>query len=171
MKKILSLVLFIIIFALPSHKAHALDPKVKAFAIITTYGTVGGALLGFASLAFQDNSRVVAQGASLGLYAGIAFGAYVITSHRNSRNQPYQDSYQPPARDDNPPPGYDSGFGDDGGGGGFGAPVPREEDRGGFFGSGQRTLEVRQDNYRNFKYKKGRGNSLPFYMNLMSLTF
>lgn len=170
MKKILPLFLFIFLFTVPVERAQALDPKVKAFAIITTYGTVGGALLGFASLAFQDNSRVIAQGASLGLYAGIAFGTYVITSHRNSRNRTYQDPYQDPVRDDNPPPGYDSGFGDEGGGG-FGAPIPREEDRGGFFGSGQRTLEVRQDSYQDFKHKKGRGRSLPFYMNLMSLRF
>lgn len=76
------------------NKAHAVDPKGKAFAIICAYGTVGGALLGFASMAFGANSRAIAQGASLGLYAGIGFGAYVISSYADP-NSPMNDPYAP----------------------------------------------------------------------------
>lgn len=46
------------------------------------YGTVGGAVLGLASMAVSENPSGkmsnVARGASLGLYAGIAYGFYSI---------------------------------------------------------------------------------------------
>ena len=45
------------------------------------YGVVGGALLGTASLAFGSGGRSIAKGASLGLYAGLIFGGYVILSY------------------------------------------------------------------------------------------
>ena len=67
----------------PTKEAQAIEPKTKAFLVMCAYGTVGGALLGFASMAFGTNSRAIAQGASLGLYAGIIFGGYVISSHRD----------------------------------------------------------------------------------------
>lgn len=58
-----------------------IDPRMKALGTMAAYGTVGGALLGTASLAFGTSGRSVAQGASLGLYAGILFGSYVVLSH------------------------------------------------------------------------------------------
>lgn len=93
-------------------KAHAqvksnadfLDPKTKAFLVICGYGVVGGGLLGLASMAFGQTSRAIAQGASLGLYAGIIFGAYVIYTHNQEltqpegnyeQNTPYDDPYVP----------------------------------------------------------------------------
>lgn len=83
--------------------AGALDPKTKAFLIICGYGTVGGALLGLASMAFGQESRAIAQGASLGLYSGILFGAYVIYTHNQDRpvtedpssGAPFEDSFVP----------------------------------------------------------------------------
>lgn len=162
MKKFILLTLLISIFTLPSKQALALEPKAKAFAIICTYGTVGGALLGFASMAFGTDSRVIAQGASLGLYAGIAFGAYVLTTHRTGGRPVIQERYQEPQ---GPPPGYNPTFGGDGG---FGAPVPQEEP-GGFFG--QRGLEINEREFSSFKRKKGRVESLPIYFNLMSVRF
>lgn len=68
----------------------ALDPKTKAFLIICGYGAVGGALLGLASMAFGQESRAIAQGASVGLYGGILFGAYVIYTH-NQDSQPLRE--------------------------------------------------------------------------------
>ncbi len=59
----------------------AIDPKLKIMGTMCVYGTVGGFLLGTASLAFGGEERNVFTGASLGLYAGIAFGTYVILSH------------------------------------------------------------------------------------------
>ena len=64
-----------------------LNPKMKAFLLMTTYGTVGGFLLGSASLAFDTPGRAPFVGASLGLYAGLAFGSYVLVSHYVDRDR------------------------------------------------------------------------------------
>ncbi len=53
----------------------------KALGSMALYGTVGGLLLGTASLAFGTDPRSIAKGASLGLYAGLIFGGYVVVSH------------------------------------------------------------------------------------------
>ncbi len=111
MKRLFLSCVLIFSFLLTSSFAHAqaqsvssLDPKTKAFLIICGYGTVGGALLGLASMAFGQESRAIAQGASLGLYAGILFGAYVIYTHNQdsrplsedpSSPLPYDDSFVP----------------------------------------------------------------------------
>lgn len=54
----------------------------KEFIKACTYGVLAGTLVGTASLAFTskpgDNLGNIARGASLGLYAGMALGAYVI---------------------------------------------------------------------------------------------
>ncbi|EQC49321.1 hypothetical protein M899_1550 [Bacteriovorax sp. BSW11_IV] len=69
-------------FLLSSPAARAeVDPKLKALGAMAAYGTVGGALLGTASLAFGTKGRSVAIGASLGLYAGLIFGGYVVMTH------------------------------------------------------------------------------------------
>ena len=57
------------------------NPKMKAFLLMTAYGAVGGFLLGTASLAFETPGRAPFIGASLGLYAGLSFGSYVLASH------------------------------------------------------------------------------------------
>lgn len=55
---------------------------VKEFVMSCTYGVLAGTLVGAASLAFTsqpgENLHRVARGASLGLYAGIALGFYVV---------------------------------------------------------------------------------------------
>jgi hypothetical protein len=52
----------------------------REFLVSCAYGTVAGALVGVASLAFTDDpsSKMnnIARGASLGLYAGIGLGLY-----------------------------------------------------------------------------------------------
>jgi len=76
-----------------------MDSRLKALGTMALYGTVGGALLGTASLAFGTSGRAPAVGASLGLYAGILFGTYVVASHyykRNYRPSP-QENYYPEA--------------------------------------------------------------------------
>ena len=54
----------------------------KEFVMSCTYGVLAGTLVGAASLAFTsqpgENLHRVARGASLGLYAGIALGFYVV---------------------------------------------------------------------------------------------
>jgi hypothetical protein len=64
-----------------SSSAFALDPKLKILGTMAGYGVVGGALLGSATLAFGSGARSIAKGASLGLYAGLIFGGYVILSY------------------------------------------------------------------------------------------
>lgn len=95
---------FLVSFLAPQKAFAEMDPKVKAIASMAAYGTVGGALLGTASLAFGAKGRSVAVGASLGLYAGILFGTYIIVSH-SMKQRGY---YDQPARKENyyPDDGY-----------------------------------------------------------------
>ena len=84
MKNIFVTFTVLIFLIVPFNKVEAapnLNPKAKAFLLMTAYGTVGGFLLGSASLAFDTPGRSPFIGASLGLYAGIAFGSYVLVSH------------------------------------------------------------------------------------------
>ncbi len=150
----------------PANKAMAMDPKVKAFAVVATYGTVSGALLGFASMAFGTNSRAIAQGASLGLYAGIIFGTYVLTSYK----APGEDNYNAyPEQDPYAPPPYPPAGGFPPPTGGYGAPAPAPEEDGSFFGSPRRVMEI-QEKLQSFQNKKG-SRTPPIYMNLLNLNF
>lgn len=95
MKKIISyfIVICLTSFAVFPQKAQAEMPaKAKAFLTIAGYGTVAGALLGVASMAFGQNGRNIPRGASLGLYAGIIFGTYVLVSHHQKQQGYYDDS-------------------------------------------------------------------------------
>jgi hypothetical protein len=170
MKKLLISLTILFSLIIPAQNASALEPKQKAFMVMCTYGTVGGALLGFATMAFGSNSRAIAQGASLGLYAGIIFGSYVVTSHRSAGEaevvDPYgapegQDPYGEPPRDP---------YGSPGGGGGFGAPVP-ESDQGGFFGSRVQEIHMKMDQNFGSEYNKSSLGKLPIYINFYNATF
>ncbi len=61
-------------------KSHASSSR--EFVMSCTYGVLAGTLVGAATLAFEDQPGdkfyKVARGASLGLYAGIALGLYVV---------------------------------------------------------------------------------------------
>lgn len=101
MRKLTSLILVLIVtFSVfsPREAKAEMPVKARAFLTIIGYGAAGGALLGAASTAFGTSSRAIAQGASLGLYAGILFGTYVLVSHHNKGygsyddNSPYQKS-------------------------------------------------------------------------------
>jgi hypothetical protein len=54
----------------------------REFIMSCTYGVLAGSLVGAATLAFEDqpgdNLNKVARGASIGLYAGILLGLYVV---------------------------------------------------------------------------------------------
>ncbi len=88
---------FLMVFtlALPGNARAEIPPKARAFMMVTAYGAGGGALLGLASMAFGTSSRAIAQGASLGLYAGLLFGTYVLVSHHNRRQGQYDDRASP----------------------------------------------------------------------------
>lgn len=97
MRKIVSifLVVLLVSFLKPQAAQAQIPPKARAFMTITAYGTAGGALLGAASMAFGTSTRAIAQGASLGLYAGILFGTYVLVSHHQRRQGSYDDRSSP----------------------------------------------------------------------------
>lgn len=82
MKSLCLTITFTLLFSFShAHAASDSSAKAKAFLQVAGYGTAGGALLGLASMAFGGSSRSVAQGASLGLYAGILFGTYILYTH------------------------------------------------------------------------------------------
>ncbi len=169
MKKLLISLAIVLTLITPTQEAKAIDPKTKAFLVMCAYGTVGGSLLGFASMAFGTNSRAIAQGASLGLYAGIIFGGYVISSHR-SPGDPVEDEYE---QDPYGQPGMNQGY-PDGGGGGFGAPPPQDADDGGFFGAPNRAMEINDlmvKNFRPLNEKRGNLNAPPIYLNFYHSSF
>jgi len=102
LKSLTILLMTVAIIFLQSPVAKAADGRVKALGTMALYGTAGGALLGAASLAFGTSGRAIAQGASLGLYAGIIFGTYVVVSHsmkksryNNPQPAPPSDNYYP----------------------------------------------------------------------------
>ena len=94
--KILCTFTIILCFVFPP-KTFAMNPSAKAMIAVSAYGATGGALLGFASMAFGAPSRTIAKGAALGLYAGILFGAYILASHAYATpmETPYEDAETP----------------------------------------------------------------------------
>lgn len=139
-------------------KAQAEIPaKARAFLTITAYGAAGGALLGAASLAFGTSTRAIAQGASLGLYAGLIFGTYVLVSHhQRTKYARYDDDYSPYRRSNELyNSDYDSSRGgsdtSSGGGGGF--------------------FDRHQAIQTKFNYKQKGGSLPPIYVNLLNYQF
>ncbi len=94
-----------------------MDPRVKIVALNAGYGTVGGALLGTAAMAFGSSTRSVAIGASLGLYLGLIFGGYIVGSHEYRKQQMQrpggQENYYYPDTNDSP---YQDSYNQNGGG-------------------------------------------------------
>jgi hypothetical protein len=77
-----SFVIFISVFALIATPVGAKADPAREFILSCSYGVLAGTLVGAATLAFSDkpgdNLNKVARGASIGLYAGILLGAYVV---------------------------------------------------------------------------------------------
>ena len=67
----------------------------KEMMTMCTYGVLAGTLVGAATLAFTDkpgdNLNYIARGASLGLYAGILLGAYVVYGVPSEDSEGYQE--------------------------------------------------------------------------------
>ncbi len=162
---ILTFVITASLVAIP-RTAHAqakegLPPQAKAFLLVSGYGAAGGAMLGLASMAFGTSSRAIAQGASIGLYAGILFGTYVIVSHAQRKNRGSYDNSTPYQDDSN----YDGDYGEG---------ESKDSAGGGFFDS---SYEARPNktfttaaNYHTMETKKG--SSLPpLQINVFTYTF
>ncbi|WP_127716448.1 phage holin family protein [Halobacteriovorax sp. HLS] len=172
-KSILIFTLATFIFMAQSFEAKAeMDGRVKALGTMALYGTVGGALLGTASLAFGTNGRAIAQGASLGLYAGIIFGTYVVVSHSMKKRR-YDAPMQPKARpdnyypDDSTSPYQDSGANNGG---------QNSDDSWSFY---NRTIEMtelssdfgfRMNSLNRFANRKG-SQRPPLYLNFLNYRF
>jgi hypothetical protein len=79
MRRVLLIAAITIVMAFP--RAARAD-AMKEIIMSSAYGVLAGTLVGAATLAFTDrpgdNLRNIARGASLGLYAGILLGLYVI---------------------------------------------------------------------------------------------
>jgi hypothetical protein len=169
MRKLLSLflVFFLTLAVIKPHDAHAEMPaKAKAILTMAGYGVAGGALLGIASMAFGNTSRAVAQGASLGLYAGLIFGGYVLISHHNKQVGSYQD-------DSSPYKESNDVYGDeyDAEEGGEANPDDRSK-RGGFFDRFQVMQEHVANQSFTFDSEKKKGGSLPpIQMNIIQYNF
>lgn len=169
MRKFLSLflALFITLAVVKPQHAHAEIPvKAKAFLTIAGYGAAGGALLGLASMAFGNSSRAVAQGASLGLYAGILFGGYVLLAHHQKQVGSYDDDASPYQESKDV---YGDEYNADEGGEDSG--TSERSKRGGFFDR----FQVMQDHMHNqsftFASEKKKNSMPPVHMNIIQYNF
>lgn len=159
--KIVFISVMLIFSFMGATSAYALDAKAKALATMALYGTVGGAMLGTASMAFGTSERSIAVGASLGLYVGLIFGGYVVLTHAAKKHnwnfggpgQYYDDGASPYSEDT---PAGDSG--------------------GSFFGGGAAQYRQIKRDYQadqSFKkfYNKKTEEPPVFYMNLINYSF
>lgn len=161
------MVLFITLAVIKPQTARAEMPaKAKAFLTIAGYGTGGGALLGLATMAFGNSSRAVAQGASLGLYAGLLFGAYVLVAHHQKQvgnyddnSSPYQESTDIYSDEYNSEEGGESPERDD------------RSKRGGFFDRFQVMQEHMYNQSFTFDSQKKKNSLPPIQMNILQYNF
>lgn len=83
MKKIFFVGCLLVSFSNPAH-----GKDLRGFLTNCAWGTLGGAAVGVVSLAFTDKPSEswgnVAKGASLGLYAGIAYGIIALNKQSES---------------------------------------------------------------------------------------
>lgn len=99
MKRFLSLVLVAAILVLPA-VAHAEDSlsitgkRVKVVAKSAGFGLVGGLVVGLASQVFKKKTQNIFMFGSLGLYAGILLGIYVVTSAPGPTKYEGPDTYE-----------------------------------------------------------------------------
>lgn len=165
MKKLLVIVSLFLSFQilLPSQEAKAqMDPRITALGSMAVYGATGGLLLGTAALAFDAPGRSPFIGASLGLYAGIIFGTYIVVTHAIKKhrleNPGAGDEEYYPETPDSP---YESPFS----GGGYDDPQ----------GGGQYKIDptVIESPTRSLgpDWSRGRTNVPLFYVNILKMTF
>lgn len=99
MKKIICSLLIACFFTIsPAHAANeslnAAGKKSKIIAKSALYGFGGGLVVGLASQVFKRDTKNIFLFGSLGLYAGIALGLYVISSNTGSRPYEGPDTYE-----------------------------------------------------------------------------
>jgi len=162
MKYILVALLILSTSFYPNQARAEMDPKVKAMLTVAAYGTGAGALLGFASLAFGTKPRAIAMGASLGLYAGLIFGTYILVSHTYKGTiDDYEEEGTPYQAGEDAGDYYE---GDDGYSGEYDEEEPLERWHP-FHSSDTMTVG------HSFGFKKGRSDIPPLYFNLVNIEF
>jgi hypothetical protein len=86
----LMILLFFLVF---SQVSLAQDMAMKRFLVYSAYGSMIGAGVGLASLAFTESPdkklNSIARGASLGLYVGMAWGAFGGSTRTDVRSDDY----------------------------------------------------------------------------------
>lgn len=125
-----------------------MDPRAEVMLSVIGYGTAAGALLGVASLAFGTEARSIAMGASLGLYAGIIFGSYIVLSHAYNEANPDTSLY----------PEGDGLYQLNGGG-----------DQA-LYWEDMRVQELKDD-YKVKYFQGDKVEAVPFYINIFNVTF
>lgn len=88
---------FALVFLISSLAPRSLRAEpMHEFIVSCAYGVLAGTLVGAASLAFQehpgDNLNNIARGASIGLYAGILLGLYVVYVSPSDAAAPSQEA-------------------------------------------------------------------------------
>lgn len=161
-RKIIGLIFVLLLGTFPIEESHAeMDPKMKALASMALYGTIGGILLGTASLAFGTEPRSIAKGASLGLYAGLLFGGYVVVSHVMKKSR---DSQPPPL--DHYPDDAETPYSDDGEGE-YGDAAPYDQRWSGYYEYEEASKSVQGNSLTGPKANTGP----VYFLNLLNYTF
>jgi len=107
MKRILLALIFSFVLMTPTH-ASTLERSFKTFGTSALWGSLGGALLGGAAMAFGTNVSSIAKGASLGLYAGLLYGGYLMVDYSMNNSRPnIKGRYQTPGGGGYNPDDYD----------------------------------------------------------------
>ena len=167
MRKTVSFLLVLSIFLVafrPKEAKAQMPAKAKAFLTIAGYGAGGGALLGLASMAFGNSTRAVAQGASLGLYAGLIFGTYVLVSHHQKQVGSYDDDGSPYQQSSDI---YGEGYNSEEGGG-----AESDSTQGGFFDRFRQMQEHVHNQSFTVDSVKKKGSSLPpIQFNILQYNF
>src|SRR3989338_2093072 len=96
MKRVLPL-LILSAFLCFSSTSFAASPTLKKALVVGKaglWGFAGGFILGLASQAIESNTKNIFKGGSLGLYAGLLAGVYIVaTTHALSEDSEGKDTY------------------------------------------------------------------------------
>lgn len=99
MKRFISLVLLASFLALPAHakpeeSLNVTGKRVKVVAKSAAFGMVGGLVVGLASQVFEKKTKNIFMFGSLGLYAGILLGIYVVSTSSGPQQYEGPDTYE-----------------------------------------------------------------------------
>lgn len=70
-----------------------LGGDLKTLGLSSLYGAIGGTLVGVAAMAIGGNSKNIAKGASIGLYAGLGIGGYFVVKDNLAPKGPAGEGY------------------------------------------------------------------------------